>query len=113
VGALIRMTAGRFRPIETDGLNHWELFRGFHDGRDLAWPSGHATLAFATAAVLTYLSPRGRCLFLILAAGCAIARVVMQAHFWSDATFGAVLGWTIGWSIAVLADHVIAPRTTP
>ncbi len=100
LGALIRMTSGRFRPIEADGINHWELWRGFHDGRDLAWPSGHATLAFATAAVLTYLSPRGRWLFLVLAAGCAVARVVMEAHFWSDAIFGSVLGWTVGWFVA-------------
>jgi membrane-associated phospholipid phosphatase len=107
LGALIRMTAGRYRPIETDGVNHWELLRGFHDGRDLAWPSGHATLAFATAAVLTYLSPRGRWLFLVLAAGCAAARVVMQAHFWSDAIFGSVLGWTLGWWIAVGLDRLI------
>ncbi|HUO10220.1 MAG TPA: phosphatase PAP2 family protein [Phycisphaerae bacterium] len=114
-GALIRMTGGRFRPIETDGVNHWEFLRGFHDGRDLAWPSGHATLAFATAAVLTYLSPRGRWLFVVMAGGCAVARVVMQAHFWSDAVFGGVLGWTVGWWVAVALDRVIAPaeaRTT-
>ncbi|MGN6367210.1 MAG: phosphatase PAP2 family protein [Phycisphaerae bacterium] len=107
LGALIRMTGGRYRPIETGGANTWSFLRGFHEGRDLSWPSGHSTLAFATAAVLTYLCPRGRWLFIVLAGGCAVARVVMQAHFWSDAIFGSVLGWTVGWWVTVRLDRVI------
>jgi membrane-associated phospholipid phosphatase len=107
ISTLIRMIGGRFRPDFTDGQNIWELFRGFHNGKDLSWPSGHATLAFATAAVLTYLSPRGRWLFIAIAAGCAIARVVMTAHFWSDVIMGSVLGWTLGWLITVGLDRLL------
>ena len=60
LAALIRIIDGRYRPTHIDGATHWALFRGLHDGTDLAFPSGHATVAFATAAVLSYLSPRGR-----------------------------------------------------
>jgi membrane-associated phospholipid phosphatase len=46
-------------------------------------------------------------LFVVMAGGCAVARVVMQAHFWSDVILGSVLGWTVGWWVAVLLDRVM------
>jgi membrane-associated phospholipid phosphatase len=111
-GALIAVTAGRFRPIVTDGANVWQLFRGFRAGAgDLSWPSGHATLAFSLAAGMTYLSPKGRWLFVWLAGMCAVTRVVMQAHFWSDALFGSVLGWTVGWWVAAGVEWVAGSKT--
>ncbi len=114
VGALIAVTAGRYRPIVTDGLNRWELFRGFHPhAGDLSWPSGHATLVFALAAALTVLSPRGKWLFVTLSLCCATTRVVMQAHFWSDALFGAVLGWSIGWATATLLTRTTTTLPPP
>jgi membrane-associated phospholipid phosphatase len=117
VGALIRFSTGRLRPngiveygVANEGENVWECFRTFArtphfpyfsiGGGDLSFPSGHATLAFATAAALSYLSPRGRWLFLALATGTALSRVVMQAHFYSDVIFGAALGYTLGyWAV--------------
>lgn len=104
----IRALAGRYRPIVDDGANTWHLFRGFWETKNLSWPSGHSTLAFATAAALSYLSPKGRALFITIAAGCAITRVVMQAHFYSDVIFGAALGWTFGWLIAQACDLKLA-----
>jgi membrane-associated phospholipid phosphatase len=86
----------------------WHLLRGFSETRDLSWPSGHATLAFATAAALTYLSPKGKGLFVGLAVACAITRVVMQAHFYSDIVFGAALGWTVGWGCMRVMDRLLA-----
>ncbi len=85
-------------------MNHWELFRGFHDGSNLSFPSGHATVAFATAAVLTYIAPRGKWLFLLIAAGTALSRVVMQAHFYSDVIMAGALGWTVAWFVCAWID---------
>jgi membrane-associated phospholipid phosphatase len=113
VSTLVRITMGRFRPIVTDGDNRWQLFRGFHEGSNLSWPSGHSTLAFATAATLCYLSPRGRWLFLWIAACCALARVVMQAHYYSDIVLGSAIGWTLGWAITAWVDGKGAPGGTP
>jgi len=97
IGGLIAITAGRVRPL-TDGVNTWELFRGFHVGaKNIAFPSGHATLAFATAAVVIYFFPKAKWIALPLAAACAFSRVAQGAHFYSDILFGAVLGWTIAW----------------
>jgi membrane-associated phospholipid phosphatase len=110
---LIRAAAGRYRPVailnnqSLDGGSFWVPFRGFSETSDLSWPSGHSTLAFATAAALIYLSPKGKWLFLFIAAGCAITRVVMQAHFYSDILFGSVLGWTVGWFSTLATDRLI------
>ncbi len=118
LGGLIRMISGRYRPnaelpgvagMYNEGGNYWQLFRGFHEGSDLSFPSGHATLAFVCAAALSYLSPKGRGLFITIAVGTALARVVMQAHFFSDALLGAVLGWTVGWCVTVALDRRLVP----
>jgi hypothetical protein len=37
---------------------------------------------------------------------CAVTRVVMQAHFWGDVVFGSVLGWTVGWWVAVGVERM-------
>ena len=96
-GWLIRSVDGRYRPTHTDATNHWELFRGFYNGTDLSFPSGHATLSFAMAAALSYAFPRGKPLFIAVAFLTALSRVVQEAHFCSDVLFGAALGWTVSW----------------
>ena len=65
----------------------------------LATPSSHTMVAFATAAMAARLFPRLRWLLYALACGCAATRVLAHAHFLSDVTFGAVLGWAVGWSM--------------
>ncbi|MCL2640281.1 MAG: phosphatase PAP2 family protein [Phycisphaerales bacterium] len=97
VNGLIAITLGRFRPL-TEAANNWVLFRGFDVGaKNLAFPSGHATLAFAAAAVLVYFQPQVKWFAIFLAGGCAFSRVAHGAHFYSDVIVGSVLGWTIAW----------------
>lgn len=112
-GELIRCVLGRLRPDGTligphhtvlwhhrnNGANYWYLMRGFWDHHDLSFPSGHATLVFSTAAVLYFLSPRGKWLFILVALGTCVSRVVMQAHFYGDVLAGGVLGWYMAWGI--------------
>ncbi len=112
-GEIIRCILGRLRPDGTligphdtilwhhrnNGANYWYLWRGFWDHHDLSFPGGHALLAFSTAAVLYYLSPRGKWLFLLVAAGTCISRVVMHAHFYGDVIAGGLLGWYMAWGI--------------
>jgi membrane-associated phospholipid phosphatase len=108
LAALMRIIDGRYRPTHIDGGWQWELFRGLRDGRDLAFPSGHATVAFAAAAVFSYLSPKGRYLFGAVAAGTALSRVIEGAHFYSDVLLGAALGWTVGWFAFSLLERIFA-----
>ena len=65
----------------------------------LATPSSHTMVAFATATMAARLFPRLRWLLYALACGCAATRVLAHAHFLSDVTFGAVLGWAVGWGM--------------
>lgn len=113
---LIRLTAGRMRPmgslselVRNDADNIWILFRGFYTLKDLSFPSGHATLAFALAAVMSYLSPPTRWFWLGWAILCAWSRVVMQAHYYADITAGAAVGWGVGMLFCYLGDKWLAP----
>ena len=67
-----------------------------------SFPSGHAGAAVVIAAFLAALYPRGRGLWFVLAAGCALARVRYGRHFAEDVLFGAALGgaiaaWVFSW----------------
>lgn len=108
VSAIIKPLAGRLRPIamlathhHNNGVSIWVPMRNFIDQKDLSFPSGHATAAFAMAAVMIYLSPRGRILFLVVAWATAFSRMVMQAHFYSDIIAGSTIGWFVGFAIAI------------
>ncbi len=108
VSEFFKSLCGRIRPIGmlpdghlNDGLNVWVFGRGLHTQKDLSFPSGHAVVAFAMAAALTYLSPRGKWLFLMIAWLTAFSRVVMQAHFYSDIIAGGTIGWFCGFGVAI------------
>jgi membrane-associated phospholipid phosphatase len=110
----IRSIDGRFRPTHTDGANHWELFRGFDwQVKNLSFPSGHATLAFAAAATLTYAFPKFRIVYISLAILTGISRVVQQAHFWSDVLSGATLGWSIAWFTMYYGERRLHTNKNP
>lgn len=66
----------------------------------LAWPSSHTMVAFAAAGALAHLFPRARWVWYGLAAGCGVTRILAQAHFVSDVTLGAFLGWGVAWGLA-------------
>ncbi|MEO8348629.1 MAG: phosphatase PAP2 family protein, partial [Acidobacteriota bacterium] len=65
-----------------------------------SFPSGHATTAFALAAVLGYLWPRIAPLFFLAALFGGLARVFYRAHFVVDVLCGGVLGAVIGLLVA-------------
>jgi len=113
VDILVKSVCGRMRP-DMDvfgGANTWNFFRGFHSQADLSFPSGHAVVAFSVAAALCYLSPRGRVLFVTVAALVGLSRVVMQAHFYSDVIAGATIGWVCGSTVIVwLGPRLGIPR---
>jgi membrane-associated phospholipid phosphatase len=102
VNGLVKWVAGRHRPAE-DGVffRHapfdFHPFAGglpglFGGEKNLCFPSGHACLAFATAAALSLLLPRWRWAFYIGAALVAAERVLENAHYVSDTVAAAALG---------------------
>jgi hypothetical protein len=69
-------------------------------GECCSFPSGHATSAFAAAAVLErHLGYRGSWPFLVGATYVATSRLVDNRHFLSDVVFGAAVGTAAGWTV--------------
>ena len=66
---------------------------------DLGFPSGHATVAFGLAAVLSpYLGRTPRAVVYGLAVVVAFARIHVGAHLPLDVIGGAALGYALGWT---------------
>lgn len=93
---LIKLLCRRLRPDES---TFGYAFRGFADQtfstRGLGMPSSHVMVAFAGATALARLFPRARVVGYVLAAGCAVTRVLAVQHFLSDVVAAAALGWLI------------------
>ena len=69
-------------------------------GECCAFPSGHASAAFATAAVLErHLGYRGAWPTFAIAGYVAASRLHDNRHFLSDVLFGAALGVASGWTV--------------
>ena len=72
---------------------------GYGASGPMAPPAGAAMVAFAAATMFARLYPTSKWLFYLLAWGCAVTRVLSRAHYISDVTFGALLGWAVGWGL--------------
>lgn len=71
------------------------------DNEHFAWPSGHTSSAFATAAVLNeYYGPWVGLPSFALAGLVGYQRIDSREHDFSDVVFGAMLGYVIGTSVA-------------
>jgi membrane-associated phospholipid phosphatase len=69
-------------------------------GECCAFPSGHATSAFAAASVLErHFGYRGSWPALVAASYVATSRLVDNRHYLSDVVFGAALGTSVGWTV--------------
>lgn len=105
VNGVIKWIAGRARPFKTftgDSplLTPFQLhpFPDF-SSKNLCFPSGHVSLAFATAAALSILLPRWRWWFYAGAVLVAAERVAENAHWLSDVVAAAALGVGCVWIV--------------
>lgn len=71
-----------------------------------AFPSGHASRAFASAAVLVAGAKRWWWAWLALASAVGISRVILGLHYPSDVVGGALLGYAIGWVLVRLMQFL-------
>ncbi len=81
----------------------WVLFKGFSRSDYCSFPSAHTVAAFAFAAALSRVLPRGKWVFVAAAALCGLSRVLEAQHYPSDVFFGAVLGWWIAGAVFAAA----------
>lgn len=103
---LLKLSIRRLRPREFDYQGGvfdtfgplWNVGHG-HGGQ--GFPSAHVASAVGLAVALSWLYPRGRGLFVALAALACLQRMTSGAHFLSDVLAGAAIGylfahWCIG-----------------
>jgi len=122
VNGFIKWMVGRIRPFklfdehDVARLAPFELhpfiggLKGLFGGvKNLCFPSGHAALAFATAAAAAILLPRWRWVFYGFATIVAIERISENAHWLSDTVAAAALGIGGVWILRRLWwDRVVA-----
>lgn len=84
---------GRARPFQGHGAHHWRPFEG-----DTAFPSGHATQAFAIASVIAhhYEETWVEATAYGMAGLVGFARIDHDKHWTSDVIAGALVGSFIG-----------------
>ena len=94
---LFKMVVRRLRPLMDEFAYRWRPFSEDPiSTRGLGMPSSHTMVAFAGAAALAGLFPRARWLWYLLAAACAVTRVLAVAHFASDVVVAGLLGYAVG-----------------
>lgn len=90
---LLKLLLRRERPALDQFAYH---FRAFADApfstRGLGLPSSHVLVAFAGGAAISTLYPRTRPVWMLLATGCALTRILAVGHFLSDTVVAAFLG---------------------
>jgi len=93
VAQILKHLIGRARPRLTDNL----VFIGptLESGYD-SFPSGHTTVVFCFAYILSQYFPRYRAIFYIFAVIAGFERAEDYAHFFSDVFAGAVIGLILG-----------------
>jgi 4-amino-4-deoxy-L-arabinose transferase-like glycosyltransferase/membrane-associated phospholipid phosphatase len=92
----VKMIIGRERPLQSKGATVFHgPIGGLVTSRTQSFPSGHTTTAATLATVLSAFYPHARGLFWGLAAGVAVNRVVIVAHYPSDVLAGAWLGYVV------------------
>lgn len=102
VERILKPIVGRLRPDElTDAI-----IVG-NPSYDFSWPSGHATIAFAMAAILSRHRSAWKGFYYALALLIAFTRVYLGKHYPSDVIAGAFLGWIIGVSAYLVCYHVV------
>ena len=84
----LKQAIGRERP----NLAYAEPKPLVHAPHDGSFPSGHATVSFACATLLSFYVPRAAPLFFLLAAAIAWSRVYVGVHYPLDVLGGAALG---------------------
>ncbi|MBL0940058.1 MAG: phosphatase PAP2 family protein [Gemmatimonadaceae bacterium] len=98
-----------FRRLRPDAETFGYAFRAFSDGpfsnRGMGLPSSHAMVAFGGAFAMARLFPRTRWVWYTLAAGCAISRIMANAHYLSDTVVAACVAWAV---VALLHARVTA-----
>lgn len=90
--SLMKNVLGRARPKLYEKVGPLEFEPFTFDSDFASFPSGHATTAGALTGILILFFPRAKIPVLIIGAWVAASRVMLGAHYFSDAVAGYLLG---------------------
>ena len=109
--ALSILKGAYFRPRPYQTLIGVNLPIGQDEGS--SFPSGHATRAFAVAALITMQKGKKYALLLLLSVGVAVSRVIIGIHFPSDVLAGGFLGVALAVASVIFLSRYVYPRLPP
>ena len=100
----LKFVVGRERPSESTSDTVFHPF----SGSDNAFPSGHATQAFAVASVISAHSDQVwvSVTAYTIAGLVGFARIYHNAHWTSDVTAGALIGTFVGRGVVAINDRI-------
>lgn len=107
LGEIVKLVVRRERPGAHDGAYGYLPWDGHWSTGPIGLPSTHTIVAFAAAFLLARYAPRTAPVWLLLAGGCALTRLLDGAHFLSDVVAAVVLAWV---TVAVVW-RVLRPQT--
>lgn len=109
---VLKLILRRERPRLTGGSYEFRPFTQdpFSTG-GLGLPSSHTLVAFAGATMLAKLFPRAAPVWYLFAVGCAVTRMLSQAHFLSDVVLAAFVGFALSVVLWRWAARASPPRT--
>ena len=110
LGELVKLVVRRARPGPYDGAYAFVPWDGHWSTGAIGLPSTHTIVAFAAAFALMRLSPRTGPVWLLVALGCGLTRLLDGAHFLSDVAAAAVLAWV---TVALLWEALRPERVEP
>jgi membrane-associated phospholipid phosphatase len=93
LGEMVKLLVRRERPGAHDGAYVFAPWDGHWSTGAIGLPSTHAIVAFAAAFALARLAPRTGPVWLLVAVGCGLTRLLDGAHFLSDVVAAALLAW--------------------
>ena len=100
----LKSAIGRARPLNYEEFGILSLHPFMLDARFASFPSGHATVIGAVAAVLLLLFPKWKYAVPAFAVSVASTRIFVGAHYPSD----AVVGFGLGFGCAIVTAVVFA-----
>lgn len=106
VNNILKPLVARARPDEVMGA----IVVGKSLIHDYSFPSGHATMSFAAAVVLSRTEPKWRIVLYLLAALISLSRIFLGKHYPLDVAAGALLGWGIGASTVSFIGRILRKK---
>ncbi len=98
---LLKSWFGRARPLVLDGT-----VLVCPSPSSYSFPSSHAAIAWAFAALLMREEPRFRWLFGALATLISLSRIYLGVHYPSDVVAGSLIGLAVGYAAMALEAYV-------